>query len=258
MSSSEPIAWYEKYFTKEWMRFRNAKALLKKATSEVDFLVKTLEISPPAHILDLGCGFGRHAIELALRGYKVTGVDTSAELLAYAKKMAQKKHVSVSWLQQDMRKIDFLAEFDGAICLYTSFGYFESDEEDFKVLRGVSQALRRGSRFVLDVENRDGLLMRYQPRDWWQTESGDFVMEERRFDPVRGRGNTRILLVGEGRRITHDLSIRWYSVPELDRMLKSAGLWIRNLYGDLDGSEYGLEASRLVVIAEKAAISADY
>jgi SAM-dependent methyltransferase len=165
--------------------------------------------------------------------------------------MAQERGVSVSWVQQDMRNIDFRAEFDAAICLFTSFGYFESEEENCEVLRRVSRALRPKSRFVLDVENRDGLLMRYQSRDWWQTESSDLVMEERRFDPVKGRGHTKIILISEGRRIVHDLSIRWYSVPELERMLKDVGMQIRDLHGGLDGSQYGLDAMRLIVVAEK-------
>jgi len=234
------------------MRLRDAEKLLQRAPLEVDFLEKALRISPPADILDLGCGFGRHAIELALRGYEVTGVDISTELLAYAKKIAEEKGVSVSWVQRDMRKTDFLDEFDGAICLFTSFGYFESEKEDFRVLSGVSQALMPGSRFVLDVENRDGLLMRYQPRDWWETKSGDLVMEERRFDPVKGRGHTKIVLIDKGYKKMYNLSIRWYSVPELDRMLKDAGMRIHSLYGGLDGSNYGLEAQRLVVVAEKS------
>jgi SAM-dependent methyltransferase len=246
------MAWYEKYFTEEWMRFRDANALLRKAPSEVDFLEKALRISPPAKILDLGCGFGRHAIELALRGYRVTGVDISSGLLAHAKKMAQERGVSVSWVQQDMRNIDFRAEFDAAICLFTSFGYFESEEENCDVLRRISRALRPRSRVVLDVENRDGLLMRYQSRDWWQTEFGDLVMEERRFDPVKGQGHTKIVLISEGRRIVHDLSIRWYSVPELERMLRDVEMQIRDLYGGLDGSQYRLDAMRLIVVAEKA------
>jgi hypothetical protein len=94
--------------------------------------------------------------------------------------------------------------------------------------------------------------MRYQSRDWWQTEFGDLVMEERRFDPVKGRGHTKIVLISEGRRTEHNLSIRWYSVPELERMLKDVGMQIRELYGGLDGSGYGLDAMRLVVVAEKA------
>jgi SAM-dependent methyltransferase len=246
------MTWYEKYFTEEWMRFRDANALLKKAPSEVDFLEKVLEISPPARVLDVGCGFGRHAIEWAFRGYEVTGVDISAELLTCAKKLAQQKAVSVSWVQQDMRSIEFSGEFDAALCLFTSFGYFESEEENCDTLRRVSKALRPRSRFILDVENRDGLLMRYQSRDWWQTEFGDLVMEERRFDPVKGRGHTKILLIREGRKVEHNLSIRWYSIPELTRMLEDVGMHIHSLYGGLDGSAYGLEAMRLVVVAEKA------
>lgn len=245
------MAWYEKYFTREWMKFRDIEAMLDKASSEVDFLERALQISAPARVLDIGCGFGRHAIELAARGYVVTGIDLSPELLAEARKISIKEGVSVTWIEKDMRQIEFDAEFDAVICLFTSFGYFDSEEEDLEVLRRVSKALRRGARLVLDVENRDGLLMRYVSRDWWQTKSGDLVMEERRFDPVKGRGHTKIVLVSERRKIEHNLSIRWYSVPELERMLEDAGIRIHHLYGGLDGSEFDLDAMRLVVVGEK-------
>jgi len=245
------MAWYEEYFTEAWLRFRDIKAMLERTPSEVDFLERALQLSPPAAILDVGCGFGRHAMELAARGYVVTGLDLSAELLAKARQMAGERGVTVKWVKKDMRQMDFDAEFDAVVCLYTSFGYFETEEENLEVLRRISKALRRGGRFVLDVENRDGLLMRYLARDWWQTKAGDLVMEERRFDPVKGRGHTRIVLVSEGHKVEHNLSIRWYSVPELERMLKEVGIQIHRLYGGLDGSEFDLGAYRLVVVGEK-------
>ncbi|MEW6233368.1 MAG: class I SAM-dependent methyltransferase [Chloroflexota bacterium] len=245
------MAWYEEYFTKDWMKFRDVEAMLEKAPSEVDFLESALQISPPAAVLDVGCGFGRHAIELAARGYVVTGLDLSAELLARASEMTSERAVSVTWLEKDMRQMEFDAEFDAVICLYTSFGYFETEEENLEVLRRMSKALREGGRLALDVENRDGLLMRYLSRDWWQTKAGDLVMEERRFDPVKGRGRTKIVLVSGGHKIEHNLSIRWYSVPELERMAKEVGIQVQRLCGGLDGSEFDLGAYRLVVVGEK-------
>ena len=150
-----------------------------------------------------------------------------------------------------MRRMEFENEFDGIVCLFTSFGYFDSDEEDLNVLRRMTRALRTGGRLVLDIENRDGLLMRYQHRDWWQTKKGDYVMEHRRFDPVRGQGHTRIVLVSNGTTQQHDLLVRWYSVPELERMFREVGLNMVNLYGGLDGSEFTLDAIRLVAVARK-------
>jgi SAM-dependent methyltransferase len=246
------MAWYEEYFTKDWMRFRDSEELLERARAEVDFLVEAVHVSPPAGILDVGCGFGQHSVELAARGYAVTGIDLSTELLTEARRMSQERGVSVTWVEKDMRQIAYDAEFDAVICLFTSFGYFDSEEENRDVLRRMSRALRRGGRLVLDVENRDGLLMRYLQRDWRQTKRGDLVMEERRFDPVKGRAHTQMVLVSDGRRAEHDLSIRWYSVPELEEMLRDAGMHIHRLYGGLDGSEFGLGAWRLVVVGEKA------
>jgi SAM-dependent methyltransferase len=245
------MTWYEDYFTAEWMRFRDVDAMLEKTPAEVDFLEEALQITPPAPVLDVGCGFGRHAVELASRGYTVTGIDLSPELIAESEKLSQKRSFFVSWKEMDMRKMEFEEEFDGIVCLFTSFGYYDSDEEDLDVLRRMSRALRREGRLVLDIENRDGLLMRYQDRDWWQTKRGDYVMEHRRFDPVKGKGHTRIALVSEGKAQEHNLLVRWYSVPELERMFNEAGLETVTLYGGLDGSEYNLEAMRLVAVARK-------
>ncbi len=245
------MAWYEDYFTRDWMRFRDVEEMQERTTAEVDFLERALQISPPASVLDIGCGFGRHAVEFASRGYEVTGIDLSSELLAEAKRLADAEGVTATWIQKDMRRTEFASEFDAVVCLFTSFGYFETYEEDLDVLRRISRALRDGGRFVLDVENRDGLLMRYLSRDWWHTKSGDLVMEERRFDPVKGRGHTRIVLVSGGNRAEHNLDIRWYSVPELDRMLNDVGVRIDRLYGGLDGAAFNVQAMRLVIVGEK-------
>ena len=112
------MAWYQDYFTTEWMRFRDIEAMLEKTPSEVDFLEKALGISPPGKVLDVGCGFGRHAIELAARGYRVTGLDLSSELLKEAKKRSRQRGTVVTWVKKDMREMEFDAEFDAVISLY--------------------------------------------------------------------------------------------------------------------------------------------
>lgn len=245
------MAWFEDYFTRDWMRFRDADLMKSKALSEVDFLEDALGISPPARILDIGCGFGRHAIELACRGYTVTGLDLSADLLQEAEEAGEKRGASAEWLEMDMRKMDFVSQFDAAVCLYTSFGYF-NDAENLDVLKRISRALTSGGRLVLDVENRDGLLLRYQSRDWYRTREGDIVLEDRRFDPVKGRQTTEMMLVGPDQSVSRTIDIRWYSVPELENILTDSGLQVEALYGALDGSAYDLSSWRLVIVARKS------
>jgi SAM-dependent methyltransferase len=218
--------------------------------SEVDLLERVLHLSPPARVIDIGCGFGRHAIELSGRGYEVTGIDLSPELLQEARVTSEESGTSITWIEMDMREMEFENEFDAAVCLYTSFGYF-SDEENLDVLRRISRALCKKGRLVLDVENRDGLLLRYQSRDWHRTKGGDTVIEDRRFDPVSGRQTTEMTLVSKGRTAKHTLDIRWYSIPELRAMLEESGLRIETLYGALNGSEYDTESWRLVIAAQK-------
>lgn len=110
--------------------------------------MRELELDKPMKILDLACGHGRHANRLAELGHSVTGVDITSGFLEIAKKDAQERGVSVEYVQGDMREISFKEEFDRVLLLFTAFGYFE-DEENFKVLENVAQALKPGDYSVL-------------------------------------------------------------------------------------------------------------
>jgi SAM-dependent methyltransferase len=244
------VVWYESYFKKDWMKFRDAEEMMRKTSSEVDFLEGALHISPPARVVDVGCGFGRHAVEFSVRGFQVTGIDLSDELLEEASRASTDSGTSVTWLEMDMRNMEFTDKFDAAVCLYTSFGYFD-EAQNLDVLRRMSRALIKNGRLVLDVENRDGLLLRYQPRDWYRTKAGDIVLENREFDPVNGRQRTEMTLISKGRTVKHTLDIRWYSIPELKGMLAESGLRIETLYGGLDGSKYCTDSWRMVIVAAK-------
>jgi len=124
---------------------------------QVDFLVRELNLKPPLKVLDLACGFGRHANLLAKMGFEVTGVDLMDGFLEIARKEAKKLGVTVNYLRMDMREINFKNEFDLVILLFTSFGYFD-DDGNLKVLKNVRDALKGGGHFCFDIPNRDVLL----------------------------------------------------------------------------------------------------
>lgn len=224
-----------------------------QSDAEVNALVGLLP-SPPASVLDLACGPGRHAVRLAERGYTVTGVDSSAEFLDAARAAATARGLaSVEFVEGDMRTLSFEASFDVAVNLQTAWGYFD-DETNQRVLDSVAGALRPKGRFVLDVVNRDWLASTYTPKDWVQLRDGAFAVSERAFDPVAG---TNVVSHrwrapdGELRERHHELRV--YTATELDRMLRAAGLVPTAWYGGFDLEPLQFRSRRLLVVTERTA-----
>ena len=143
------MAWYEEFFGEDYVRFhlRGGEWLEERTGPQCDFVVSALELQPGARVLDLCCGQGRHSVELAQRGYNVTGFDLSEYLLGLARTKAEKLGVEVEFVRGDMRELPWESEFDAVVNLWTAFGYLESDEEDERVLRSVGAALRPGGQF---------------------------------------------------------------------------------------------------------------
>lgn len=147
--------------------------------SEVDFLIGELELKAGASVLDVGCGTGRHSIELAKRGYAVTGLDLSAEMLARAASKTQAENVKVEWVHSDATRFAFSEKFDAGICLCEgAFGLLSQTDDPvdqpLAILRNISRSLKPGARAVLTVLNGAAMLRRYQNED----------VARGRFDPV--------------------------------------------------------------------------
>jgi len=244
--------WYREFFDDLYLRVYQPLEAPEQVRKEVDFIVKALDMPQGVKILDLCCGQGRHSLELARRGFQVVGVDLSEALLYAARKRAESKGLSVTFLHCDMREIDFADEFDAVINMFTSFGYLESEAEDEKVLGKVAQALKSGGKFLLDVVNRDRLVREFQAREWHAADEGWLVLEERTFDHLSGRMETRWVCVArDGVRYERLSSVRLYTASELRTMLERAGLKVTNLFGDYDGSPYSWDSQRLIVVSCK-------
>src|SRR5687767_11307257 len=122
-----------------------------QARFEIRALKQILDLPEGARMLDVPCGAGRLSIGLAAEGYRVTGTDLSSRLLAMAKEDAAARHVEVTFLEGDMRQLPFERQFEGAVCFWESFGYFD-DAGNLEFLRSVARALRPRGRFVMDTE----------------------------------------------------------------------------------------------------------
>jgi ubiquinone/menaquinone biosynthesis C-methylase UbiE len=227
-------------------------AVLGDTARQVEGLVRLLAVPADARVLDLACGWGRVAVPLAQRGYRVTGLDLSGAFLIMARESARAAGVDIDFRQGDMREIPFVGEFDAVIMMGTAFGLLESDEEDEKVLHAVARALRPGGRFFLDQASREWVIRHYQSRDWSEREGGILVLQERELNLLESRNYVCLTIIEpDGSRRVHHHVFRFYTLTELVGMLARAGLAFRAAWGGLDGSPYTLDSHSMIVLAEK-------
>ena len=242
--------WFEDFFhgvTNDlWRQCANPE----QTRAEADFLEKTL--GRKARVLDVPCGYGRHSLELARRGCRVTGVDISTEFIAEAAAGARTAGVEAEFLAGDMRGLRWQAEFDGAICMGNSFGYFEfSDMVVF--VAGVARALKPGGRFVIETgAAAESILPTLRDREWYQI--GDILFaEEHRYLADVSCLETEATFVRDGKTEVRKWWHWIYSVGEIRRLLEQAGLVTRGLYGSHDGRPFRLGSPLLLLVAEKSA-----
>jgi SAM-dependent methyltransferase len=243
--------WFEEVFDEDYLRtlpFMSGEQTLR----EVEFIEASLAARPGARILDVGCGYGRHAIELVQRGLDVTGLDLSLPLLIRAADEAQKRALSVNFVHADMREMAFDQEFDGVTCMLTSFGYFDEDA-NMRVAEGMARALKPGGRLLLDIVNRDYIVSDLPSRVWWEG-NGCVVLEEVDFNFHTSRILThRSIVFEDGRQVEQELSIRAYSLHEIGRLLRQAGFRVLDISGALAtrGQFFGSTSRSLMILAEK-------
>jgi SAM-dependent methyltransferase len=248
MQPEWPIA----FFDDDYLRIYRPMFTEESTRREVDFIQSSLDVPAGAAVLDLACGFGRHAIGMAQRGYRVTGVDFNPRYLEIAASESAKAQAPVRWMVGDMRALEFEREFDGVYSYFTSFGYF-SDAENERVIANVARSLEPGGRFLIDMMNRDWLLTHPQQRTWNQREDGALLMEEATLDLKSSRVITRQTLIEPqgGARVTKEYNLRAYTCGELTALLARHGIRVRDVWGGTDRSEYSAESRRLILLAAR-------
>jgi SAM-dependent methyltransferase len=243
--------WFEEVFDEDYLRtlpFMRADQTLR----EVEFISDTLRLGAGTEVLDVACGYGRHAIELVQRGVNVTGLDLSLPLLIRAADEAQRRGLSVNFVHADMREMAFERQFDGAYSMLTSFGYFD-EETNLRVAERVARALKPGARFLLDIVNRDYVVSDLPVRVWWEG-TGCVVLEEVDFNFHTSRILThRSIVFEDGRQLEQEISVRAYSLHEIGRLLRQAGFRVIDVSGALAtrGNFFGTSSRSLLIVAEK-------
>ena len=219
------------------------------APVEVDSALGLLALEPGAEVLDFCCGPGRHALELARRGYRVTAVDRTASYLEFGRRRAEAEGLSVEFVQEDVRDFGLDQRFDAAVSLYTSFGYFESPADDQRVLQNLHRSLRPGGRLMMDMSGKEVLARLFQERNWSELDDGSLFLEERKLENGWERIENRWMILRDGERHEKRFSVRIYSGVELQALMLTAGFHPVAIYGTLDGGPYDQTARRLVAVA---------
>ncbi|MFQ5831872.1 MAG: class I SAM-dependent methyltransferase [Candidatus Thorarchaeota archaeon] len=224
---------------------------MERTPNQVDALIALLDVQPDNTILDLCCGVGRHTLELARRGFKVDGVDRTKHYLNIARKQAKAEGLDINLIEADMREFRRENSFDVILSMFTSFGYFEDQEDQHRVLENIHASLKSGGKVLFDLLSKEKLARVFRERDWHRTEAG-FKLEERKVSKDWSWvDSTWILISKEGKVSEWSVSHWIYSAAEMKMMLKSVGLDILGVYGSLEGDPYDHEANRLVVIGRK-------
>ncbi len=240
----EKEAWYERAFDAVYREVYPHRSD-EQADEEVAFVTELLRPTRKRPVLDLCCGHGRHSAALAARGFRVIGLDLSADLVRAA---TRRRIVGALFLRGDMRRLPFLDASVGLVgSFFTSFGYFETEDEDEGVMREIARVLAPEGRFILDFLNADLVRADLVPESRRRQGTHD-ILERRRIDEGSGRVIKDVIVrTVEGREHHYQESVRLYSAADLEGLCARAGLCVDGLLGDLQGRPHSRRSSRTVI-----------
>lgn len=224
--------------------------------NQVEFIIKTLNLTGKERILDLACGFGRHSLSLAEKGFSVIGVDITKDYVQDANKLAKEKSLDATFINADIREIDFKNEFDVVLNLADgAIGYLENDEENLKIFDVVSKALKVGGKHFIDICNSEYAELHFPAKYW---DSGENALSISEFD---WDTNTKRMLFGsydipygsilKKLDIHYGDSIRLYSQKELESIYNMRNMKIIDTFSNFYGKPSSNKDLQLMVYTQK-------
>jgi len=250
--------WYESLFENYGQKY-DYENFTQGTVGECDFIEKEIRYDKSLKILDVGCGTGRHAIELSTRGYIVTGIDLSETQLARAKQKAESHNLKIDFQQQDARNLPFDHDFDVAIMLCEGgFPLMETDEMNYEILNCVTKSLREHGKLIFTTLN--GLFPLYHSVEEFcasTTETGNATYRSNTFDLMTFRDyNITEVEDDFGNKKTLECNERYYVPSEITWLLKSLGYKTIHICGAKLGAfsrndKLTTEDFEMLVIAEK-------
>jgi SAM-dependent methyltransferase len=216
------------------------------ARTEVDHLIDLLQLRAGRRVLDVGCGAGRHLAAMVERGIDAVGLDLSPDLLAEA---SQRPALRGRLVRADMRSLPFAGEFDAALSLFTSFGYFNEDAQNTRALAEMARVVKPGGLLAMDLINEPRLRRELSPYDCRRVD-GRTIEDHRRID---GRRVVKETAVTDPDGSVHRFCerVRLYDRREITQMFTAAGLVSIRFHGCFAGGECTGESRRMIAVGEK-------
>ncbi|MFF2907198.1 class I SAM-dependent methyltransferase [Paenibacillus sp. NPDC057934] len=241
--------WYERSFGTDYLVVYKHRDW-KNAYREVVNMARWLQVTQGTKMLDVGCGMGRHALSLAGLGCKVTGIDLSEELLQKAQD--HDTEGEVAWKRADMRELPFEnGEFEVAVNLFTSFGYFDLDADNLQALQEMHRVLQPEGRFLIDFLNPEYVRSTLVPESFRvDTETGWGISESRIIDNNIVKKNISIIPQDKPHR-HYSEQVKLYDLSWFQAAFREVGFEMTALYGDYDGSEYSTHSKRMIMCGKR-------
>jgi 2-polyprenyl-3-methyl-5-hydroxy-6-metoxy-1,4-benzoquinol methylase len=250
--------WYESLFENYAQKYDN-EVYVHGTAGECDFIEREINLDKSRKLLDVGCGTGRHSIEMTKRGYSVTGIDLSESQLARAREKAEAAHLKIVFSKQDARNLPFDKEFDAAIMLCEGgFPLMETDEMNFEILKSVTKSLRQHGKFIFTTLN--GLFPLYHSVEAFcasMSDENQATYRSNTFDLMTFRDHNITEFVDDlGNKKTLKCNERYYVPSEISWLLKSLGYSKVEIFGAKLGEfsrahPLTTEDFEMLVIAEK-------
>ena len=238
--------WFEAWFDSPYYHLLYNNRDMGEAAAFINQLISRLSLHDQAYILDLGCGKGRHAIQLAEKGYHVTGLDISPQSIEYARQFEKE---NLSFYVHDMRKAYRYQYYDAIFSLFTSFGYFKSARENDLVLRHIYNGLKPKGIFVLDFLNKTKVINGLVTEE--QIHKKDVTFDIKR-EVQDGKIKKHITFEENGNFKTFTESVSAFSLSDLKNMLIHAGFDVIKTAGNYNLDAFDVNKSdRLIIIAQK-------
>jgi SAM-dependent methyltransferase len=252
-TTAAPTRWFED--EDFWMEQRHLmfhKNRLRFSFLEARKVINLAMVPPGAALLDLCCGLGRHAIEFAKQGFRVTGVDITQSYLDFARDKALASNIELELINADILVFNKPASFDLIVNLFNSFGYFEKHADNVQVLQHCFASLKPGGKLLMELYSKEVVALHF--KEGYSFEQDDYSINVQQLIKNNWSWiecNWTVIKDGMEKALSYS---HWlYSASELKDMLTTCGFENISFYGNLAGIPFDQKAETLVIVAEKAA-----
>lgn len=224
----------------------------RQAVDEIDGVLSLTNVARNAVFLDLGCGHGRHVLDLARRGYEVVGLDGTQIYLDRAKQLARDQGLNARFIHADLRADLPISAYDCVISFFSTFGYFENHDDDLLVLRNVRRALKPGGMLLMELVGKEILARHFEESEAHEIDERHTLIEAREVvDDWEAIESTWTIITDTDAKVLK-WKARIFSAREIKGLIRAAGFDAVSCYGNFLGAPYNHDATQLIVCAKVA------